>query len=44
MVREIWEDSKRHKDDSEVNHRIVEVVKEGKITDVRLTQFTVPIW
>jgi hypothetical protein len=35
MVREIWEDSKRHKDDSEVNHRIVEVVKEGKITEVR---------
>jgi len=34
MVREIWEDSKRHKDDRDVNHRIVEVVKEGKITEV----------
>ena len=35
MVREIWEDSKRHKDDRDVNHRIVEVVKEGKITEVK---------
>uniref|UniRef100_A0A7S0EQ35 Phospholipid-transporting ATPase n=1 Tax=Hanusia phi TaxID=3032 RepID=A0A7S0EQ35_9CRYP len=33
MIREIWEDSKRHKADDEVNNRLVEVIRENGSTE-----------
>ncbi|EKX38131.1 hypothetical protein GUITHDRAFT_43842, partial [Guillardia theta CCMP2712] len=33
MVREIWEDSKRHKDDYEVNNRVIEVIRGGRVVE-----------
>ncbi len=33
MVRELWEDSVRHRDDMEVNRRLAEVIRGGRVVE-----------
>jgi hypothetical protein len=42
MIREIWEDSKRHADDNEVNHRRVKVLQDGVVKEVSINQKETP--
>ena len=33
MARELWEDSHRHRDDREVNRRLAEVIRGGRVDE-----------